>query len=196
MNVLIALIALTASGLAETEAPAFSRRALASRAVFDVRLAASTVPGGATSEEGPRPYLCFAGAPHARLILEGCGNGSGLFHNADAPELAHFRALGVLTTLERGRTDVSVLAGAGLAELQVAADEPGFKTRNTPAEGQVEAAGPEVSAAIKARIWTTPGTYVVGELNGGAAHIPASPTITGEGGPVVPFGTVSLGMGF
>lgn len=196
MTLLLALIAICGTGLAETESPDFSRRALASRAVFDVRLAASTVPGGATAEDGPRPYLCFAGAPHARLILEGCGNGSGLFHNADAPELAHFRALGVLTTVERGRTDVSVLAGAGLAELQVAADEPGFKTGSTPAEGQVEAAGPELSAALKARVWTTPGTYVVGELNGGAAHIPASPDITGVGGPVVPFGTISLGMGF
>ena len=38
--------------------------------------------------------------------------------------------------------------------------------------------------------------YVVGELNGGAAHIPASPDITGVGGAVVPFGTISLGMGF
>ena len=96
----------------------------------------------------------------------------------------------------KGRMDLNVLVGAGLAELQVAADEPGFKLGAARSDDQVEAAGPELSAGLKGRAWILPGAYVVGDLNVGGAYLPAAPQILGTGGPLLPFATVGLGLGF
>lgn len=177
----------------EGQLGSFTRRALAGRPVLDLRMAAS---GPAGSGDLEHPYLCLAGLPHRRILLEGCGNGSGFLHHDPAPELAHLRGMAVLLERSRGRLDLGVLAGAGLAELQVGADEAGFKTGAARSEDQVEAAGPELSAGLKGRLWVLPGAYVVGDLNVGAAHLPAAPAILGHGGPVVPFGTLGLGLGF
>lgn len=177
----------------EGQISTFTRKPLAGRPVLDVRLAAS---GPAGSDDFEHPYFCVTGLPHKRIVLEGCGNGSGFLHKDPAPELAHFRALAVLLHKERARTDLSVMAGAGLAELQVGADEAGFKTGEKKSDDQVESAGPELSAGVKGRWWVLPAAYVVGDVNVGAAHLPAAPDILGRGGKVVPFATVGVGLGF
>lgn len=171
----------------------FARKPLAGRPVLDLRVAAS---GPVGLDDMEHPTLCVAGLPHRRLVLEGCGNGSGFLHQDPAPELMHLRALGVVAEHIRERVDLSVLAGVGLAELQVAADEPGFKTGPAQDEDPVEAAGPELSAGLKGRWWVLPGAYLVGDVNVGAAHIPAAPEVLDRGGAVVPFGTVGIGLGF
>ncbi len=170
----------------------FARKPLAGRPILDVRLAAS---GPAGSGDFEHPYFCVTGLPHRRIVLEGCGNGSGFLHQDSAPELAHFRASAVIVQRVRARTDIGLLAGAGLAELQVGADEAGFKTGASKSDDQVEAAGPELSAGLKARWWVLPGAYLVGDLNVGAAHLPAAPDVLGRGGAVVPFGTIGIGLG-
>lgn len=189
-------------GLARADAPptvqdgrldSLTRRPLAGRPVLDLRAAASSAGDGVTPD---RPAFCVAGLPHRRIVLEGCGNGSGLFHHADAPELAHFRGAAVLVDHSQGALDLSLLLGAGLAELQVAADEPGFKTGAARSSDQVEAAGPEASMGFKGRWWGLPGAYLVGDVNVGAAHLPAAPAVLGRGGTVLPFATIGVGVGF
>ena len=63
-------------------------------------------------------------------------------------------------------------------------------------EGAVEAAGAEASLSVKGRFYTTPGTYLVADVNAGAAYIPGAPQVFGRGGPVVPFAAATVGLGF
>lgn len=183
----LTLAALAADGLA-TEA--FVPRPVAGHPVLELRLGAEA--------SGPleHPYLCVEGSPVDRLSFEACGNGAGFLHHADISDMAHFRGrFTVLRALVR-RTSLELAAGAGFAEIQRSADAPGFQFGPARDADQVEAAGAELSISGKARQWMSDRVYVTGDLNVGGAYIPAAPTVTGGGGPLVPFAGVSAGVGF
>lgn len=98
--------------------------------------------------------------------------------------------------MDIGRTDLTLQAGGGLAEVQHGQDAPGFVFGPARSPNQAEGAGPEGSIAVKLRGWAHPHAYVSAELNAGAAWIPSAPTVIGATGPIVPFATGTIGLGF
>ncbi len=171
---------------------AFGREPVAGWAVFELR------GGLASSAAGARTMLCAEASPHRLLALEACGSGSGFLYAAapGAVDIVHFRAEASIPILTEGRTDLVLQAGAGFTEVQRGQDAPGFAFGPARSPDQVEGAGPSGSVALKARGWVRPGAYVSAEVDGGAAWIPAAPTVLGTAGPLRPFVTVSVGAGF
>ncbi|MCB9676711.1 MAG: hypothetical protein H6737_16460 [Alphaproteobacteria bacterium] len=186
---ILALLALTASADDEVvKNRTFVRKPVAGRPVFDLRI-------GAQSIDGRHPYMCGEGNPLAWLSIEACGTGAGIFHQSPGYDMAHFRTRVRALHGETGRADLDLLVGAGFAEVQSTTDQAGFRFGRQP-EGAVEAAGAEGSVSVKGRFFTTPGTYLVADVNAGAAVIPGAPQVFGRGGPVVPFATATVGLGF
>lgn len=167
---------------------AFVRRPVAGRPVADLRV-------GAQSIDGSTPYLCAEGNPTAWFGIEACGNGQGILHQGQGFDMVHFRGRFRALHRELNRSDVDLLVGAGFAEVQRGEDAAGFRFGQQE-PGSVEAAGPEASVSIKGRFYTTPGTYLVADINAGAAVIPGAAQVFGAGGPVVPFATATIGLGF
>jgi hypothetical protein len=166
----------------------FVKREVAGRPVFDLRV-------GAQSIDGRHPYLCGEGNPLKWLSIEACGNGSGILHQNPGFDMAHFRTRVRALNHDTGRADISMLVGVGFAEVQSTTDQAGFRFGQVE-EGAVEAAGAEGSLSVKGRFYTTPGTYLVADINAGAAVIPGAPQVFGRGGPVVPFAAATVGLGF
>ena len=144
------------------------------------------------------PFICAEVSPLSWLSVEGCGTGSGFLHSGTEPEMAHFRTRGRIWGADHKRTELDAMIGLGFAEIQVAEDARGFKFGAAKTPDQVEAAGPEISASAKGRMWVDKGgrTYVSGDVNVGAAYIPAAPTVTGGTNKVMPFAAVTVGFGF
>jgi len=174
---------------AEIHTEVFVPRPVAGHAVFELRSGLSTV--------GPadHPYLCGEVRPLRRLSFEACGNGAGLLHHANVPDLAHFRARGMVWEKTEERWSGSALLGVGLAEVQRTADRPGF-VLGDEGEGAIEAAGPEVSASAQGRYWLDERAYAVVDANVGVAYVQGAPSVIGRGGPVVPFFLMTAGVGF
>jgi hypothetical protein len=167
-------------------------RPVAGHAIFDLRLG---VDGVVTGDQELRPYVCGELTPFKRVGIEACGNGSGVLHQSDGPDVAHFRLRGAPLAFEDGRTHGMVMVGVGFTEVQRSADRPGFRF-GAASEDQVEAAGPEVSVGIKGRYWVSPHSHIAVDLVAGTAYIPGAPTVMGWASPVVPFVSLSTGMGF
>jgi len=200
MLFLLALLAGPAhAGDGAAATTAVLRRPVASHPVFELRAGVDARPGG--PGEGPaRPYLCGELTPVARVGIEACGNGAGVLQDQQLSDFAHFRARVTAVQKQVGRWDVDVLAGVGWAEVQRGQDAAGFRFGVAEA-GAVEAAGAEASASVKGRAWIHDRVYGTVDLNVGTAVIPgapevlASPRATGPG-PVVPFGSITAGVGF
>ena len=110
---------------------------------------------------------------------------------------AGFRAR--LAGVSRGRGTFDALVGAGFMEIQrTARDAAGFRFGPAREAAPIEAAGPEISGTLKGRYFADPGarTFVTADVNVGAAAIPAAPAVLGRGGAIVPFGMVTIGVGF
>jgi hypothetical protein len=183
------LLFIGAAAFGQSETEGHVERPLAGRPVLDLRV------GGAIGA-GPMPTVCVEGYPLSRLSLEACGNGSGVFNGSQGGDFAHFRARATVAERDVGRAELAALVGAGLAEIQSAADRPGFLLGQAREPAQVEAAGAEASISGKARVWLSGGSYLVGDVNVGAAYVPAAPVVVGAGGPVVPFASFTMGLGF
>jgi hypothetical protein len=182
-----------------TQSTAELRSPVAQHPVFELRAGVDARPGG--PGEGPtRPYLCGELTPLKRVGIEACGNGAGVLQDEQLSDFAHFRARYTALQRQVGRWDLDVLAGVGWAEVQVGQDAAGFRFGEAQA-GQVEAAGAEASASLKARAWLHERVYGTVDLNVGTAVIPGAPEVlsTPQGpgaGPVVPFGSITAGVGF
>jgi len=185
---ILSLLALSAQADDGVKQRTFVRRPLAGRPVFDLRV-------GAQSIDGRHPYLCGEGNPLAWLSIEACGTGAGILHQSPGYDMAHFRARVRALHAQTDRADIDLLVGAGFAEVQVGQDRGGFRF-GEQAPGSVEAAGAEASLSVKGRFYTTPGTYLVADVNAGAAVIPGASAVFGRGGPVVPFAAATVGLGF
>lgn len=142
------------------------------------------------------PYVCGELTPVKRISIEGCGNGSGFLHQADVPDMAHFRARGAVLQGRRQRLAGELLVGVGFAEVQRTADEPGFQFGEPTEPEPVEAAGPEVSVGAKGRWWMDSKVYMSADATIGAAWIPGAPAVLDGDGPTVPFAGASVGVGF
>lgn len=185
---------LAAPAWAGSSSVATAPRPIAGHPVLELRVGADRL------DELRHPVICAEGAPLAWLSFEACGNGAGILHqDPESTDMAHFRARARVAGAQRGRGTLDGLIGAGFMEVQrTSQDEAGFKFGQARSPEQVEAAGPEVSATVKGRYFVDPGarTFVSADLNVGAAVIPAAPAVMGSGGPVVPFGMLTIGLGF
>ena len=178
---------LLASALAQTASQAFTPAPLAGREVFELRV-------GVAADQA-HAQLCGEAHALSWLSIEACGTGAGVLHQDPGAELAHFRTRASRQLHAAGRLQVDGAVGAGFAELQVGEDAPGFLFGEARTADQTSGAGPEASASVKARFWMTEKSFLVGDLTGGAAHVPAAPTVSGDG-PLLPFGAVTVGLGF
>ncbi len=144
------------------------------------------------------PVLCAEISPLPWLSVEGCGTGNGFLFQADAADMAHFRARASPFKWTAGRTELSLLGGLGFAEIQSTADEPGFRFGKPQEPNPVEAAGPEASAAVHGRAYLDANgkLFTSADITAGAAYIPGAPDVIGHGGPTVPFAALTVGLGF
>lgn len=174
----------------ESESHAWAPRPMAGHAVFDLRVGVDQL--------GPsHPFICGEISPLPWLSVEGCGTGSGFLHQGDEPDMAHFRSRFKAAQWSQGRTELNLLLGGGFAEVQSTADQPGFKFGTPKESDPIEAAGPEASVGVKGRAWLDPQgkTYVTADWTSGAAYIPGAEAVLGAG-PVVPFTSLTMGLGF
>ncbi len=197
------LIAVTLWGLAPAAALAaepvgpvlarapFVPKPVAGWAVVELRGGIQGVGGGANA------MICGEVGVWRYVALEACGSGAGfLFPDRLPTEMVHFRAEATIPVWSKGRAEVVVQPGAGLAEIERGADAPGFLLGPARSPDQREGAGFEGSLGAKARLWAHEKVYITTEITGGAALIPSAPTVLGTGGPVVPFVTGTVGVGF
>lgn len=162
------------------------------RTYVDLRVGVLAAPGLAPEAMG---QICGTVTPIRRLGIEACGNGSGVLHNRGGADFAHFRLKATALEQRRGQTTWALNMGVGFAEVQRAADAPGF--RFGPADdGQVEAAGPEVAVGVSSRGRASGSGHWIVDLTAGVAHIDGAPVVMGVSGPVVPFVGLTMGAGF
>lgn len=148
-----------------------------------------------TAIDGARPNLCVELAAGGRLSVEGCGNGSGFLFADPQPELAHFRAKWRLGSWTLAGGMLEARAGAGFAELQVAADAPGFSFGRASDDGAATA-GPEGSAFLR---WSLPlgrGFEGLVEAAVAAAWLAGAPALVRPAGAFQPSALVTVGAGF
>lgn len=162
--------------------------------VLEVRLGADS---GAVGEgEGlQRPIICAEVSPLARLSVEACGNGAGFLHDDQVSDMAHFRARYAAWMARRGRLEGAALAGAGFAEVQRPGDAAGFDFGEVQ-EGAVEAAGAELSLGARGRYWFDPKAFLTVDVTAGGAWVPGAVEVLDQESPLVPFGALTVGVGF
>src|SRR5690606_21410899 len=106
---LFALVATAQDTLGQVEA--FTPRPLLGHPVLDIRVGAGTSgPSGAGN-------VCAEISPIERFSFEACGNGAGMLHHADVPDMAHFRARAMVVEKRWGRSSLGAVVGAGFAEI-------------------------------------------------------------------------------
>ncbi|MEC8276754.1 MAG: hypothetical protein VXZ96_12065 [Myxococcota bacterium] len=126
------------------------------------------------------------------VSLAACGNGSGILHQRDVPDVAHFRLQGLSPEMQRGEWNGRGYVGGGFMEIQRGPDAPGFQFG--PAEaGQVEAAGPELSLGFRLNRVDTP---LILDLSGGVAHVPGATVVFGTEQTVLPSIGLTVGVGY
>lgn len=169
----------------------YQQQPIAGHPVFDLRI------GVDSTARGQHPYLCAEVYPARIFSIEACGTGSGILHQGTGADMMHLRARGTVLHRSIQRLGLDWVVGAGIAEVQRTTDAPGFRFGAQEA-GAVEAAGPEVSTSVKGRLFLDKGgrTYATGDLNLGAAIIPGAPEVMGTETPLVPFTTLTIGLGF
>ena len=167
-------------------------RPLAGHPVVDLRVG---VDGVAQGEQRIHPYVCGEVSPLRRFSIEACGNGSGVLHQSDAPDMAHFRVRATVASRRSRAAEGMVSVGVGFAEVQRTSDAPGFRFGAAESTAQVEAAGPEAVVGVKGRYWLNASSYVTADAVVGTAHIAAAPSVMGWSSGVVPFAALTVGVG-
>jgi len=152
--------------------------------------------GGASSANlGGRPEVCMEGTPWAPLSLESCGTGNGLWHHDSGTEMAHLRVKLQLFALRSGPLLFQYGVGAGMAELQVAADDPGFKFEGTGTRN-AETAGAEGSLFLRAIYPLSNSFELVGDLQAGSAYLPHALELSVPKSAWQPFVGLTFGFGY
>ena len=151
--------------------------------------------GGALGAGDGRPEICGEFAPLAMLSLEACGTGAGILHDEPVDQSMHVRAKLRLIRFTLGDLLLEPLVGAGMIELQLGEDDPGFRFGDAGPRG-VETAGLEVMGGIRALFALGAGFELVGELSGGVGYTPHAPELIRPMPQVPAFGSLTVGIGF
>lgn len=150
--------------------------------------------GMASSDSNGRPVVCLEVRAVAALSLEGCGTGNGFLHDSPGASLTHFRGKWLLVQRVVSRGVLRAQLGAGLAELQIGSDRPGFVV--APDARDVEAAGPEGVLAVQ---WLRPmggGWEFIVNTSAGLAWIPGADELDPGQGTLHPFVGFEMGAGW
>ncbi|MDX2050985.1 MAG: hypothetical protein SFV15_01250 [Polyangiaceae bacterium] len=151
--------------------------------------------GGASSANlNQRPEVCMEGSPFAMLSVESCGTGNGIWHHDSGTEMMHVRLKLKVFSLSSGPMLFQYGVGAGMAELQVAADDPGIQFGTGPRG--VETAGAEGSMFLRGLLPLTKAFELVGDLQTGTAYLPSAPELIVPKSAWQPFVTLSVGVGY
>jgi hypothetical protein len=129
----------------------------------------------------------------SKLSVEGCGNGSGILHNSDGGELAHFRAKWALWNARVPRGNIIVQGGLGFAELQVGKDEPGFEFGDPSGES---AAGAEGAVSVQYLAPFGRGFEFIASSAVGMAYIRGANALPAAPSRAQPFASFELGIGW
>jgi len=151
--------------------------------------------GASTANENRRPELCLELVPLQFLSVEACGTGSGFLHRDPEAEVAHFIAKLRLAAIETPYGSFQPHVSLGFAELQVAADDPGFRFSSTGDRG-VETAGPEVGLSLRWLIPIGSGFEAVFETRMAIAYLPEATRLVRPFPAFLPFASVTLGVGW
>ena len=126
------------------------------------------------------------------ISMAACGNGSGILHQREMADVAHFRLQGMSSALERGTWLGHAYVGGGIMEVQRGQDAPGFRF-GAGVEGQVEAAGPELSMGLRLQRRDRP---LLMDVTGGVAHIPGAVAVLDTETTVLPSVGITIGLGY
>lgn len=151
--------------------------------------------GAGSSSESGKPYLCLELAPFSFLAVEGCGTGSGILHDDDSAETAHFRTKLRLANFLWRESFLQPHVALGFAELQVGEDSPGFDFAGTGPDG-VETAGPEAGVGIRMLRSLGSGIEFVGDVGVAYAWMPHAPELVEPRSRHQVAATFTLGVGF
>lgn len=147
------------------------------------------------SSGSKRLEMCLELSPLESFSLEGCGTGSEILHHENSPELAHFRAKYTLTQWKTELGWLQPRIGLGFTELQVGADDAGFKFFGVGPRG-VETAGPEASLGLRGLYPLGAYFDVVGELSFSMAWLKHAPQLLIPQSALQPALSFTLGAGF
>lgn len=163
---------------------------LVGHALFDLR------GGLGSGPTGPNGQVCVEVAPVKHVAVEACGTGGGFLYPEVGEEIMHLRAEANIELWRRGRGELVLQPGLGMAEIQRGTDSPGFRFGPATEANQGDAAGLEASLSTKGRWWVGDWAYLVGELSFGTAWVEAAPIVLDQDSPIVPFAIGTFGVGF
>jgi hypothetical protein len=184
----VALAIAPAAAHAEEGGGPHERRWAATSNRLNVRL------GGATTDTTSRPTICVDVRVVSGFGVETCGTGQGIIHDEPGRQMAHFRATwtALARATERGVGKLRI--GAGIAELQLDADRPGFNFGRPGRDQSV--AGPQ---AVVQGQWLIPlagGTEVVTSVTAGVAAFAEADQLVIPQRNVMPFVSFEIGLGW
>jgi glucose/arabinose dehydrogenase len=159
------------------------------RSYFNLRV------GAASSNQNGKPEVCGEVNPIALLSVESCGTGADIWSDGNGVQIAHLRTNVRLFAPRVGDAVLEPRLGAGIAELQVAPDDPGLKVSSTGPR-RVETAGPEAAASLRLLYPTAYGIEAVAALSAGLAYFAHARELVQPQRPWQPFVGASLGAGF
>ncbi len=151
--------------------------------------------GAQGSELREASNMCLEIAPLAILSVEACGTGSRVLYPSSSAEMSHWRMYGTLYEWEYEKAWLRPRIGAGFAELQVAADSPGFFFGGTD-PNRAETAGPEGVASLQMLYPLVGGLEVVAEMNVGVAWLRHAGDLVRPMNDIQPFGGLTVGLGW
>ncbi len=157
------------------------------RSHFNLRVGASA------NTNYERASICIEVTIWRKLSAEGCGNGSGILHQSDAGELAHFRAKWALWNATVQRGTLVAAAGMGFAELQVGRDDPGFEFGDPTGQS---AAGAEGALTLQYLAPVGRGFEFIASSAIGMAHIRGANALPTSPSKNQPFASFELGIGW
>lgn len=149
--------------------------------------------GAATNADNERASICIEVALWRKLSVEGCGNGSGILHNSDGGELAHFRAKWAVWSAAIPRGNLVVQGGIGFAELQVGKDDPGFEFGSPTGQS---AAGAEGALSVQYLAPFGRGFEFIASSAMGMAYIRGANELPTAPSQAQPFASFELGIGW
>lgn len=150
--------------------------------------------GAATSNEAGMPEVCMEGSPLKWLTLETCGTGAGIWRDDGGRQMMHLRLELQPYRFVVGGVALDPQIGVGFSEMQIGADEPGF--RFDSANGKMDTSGPEMSLSLQAKVPLQLDLEFVGELTTGMAYFANADELAAPQNELQPFAGVSLGLGF
>jgi hypothetical protein len=155
--------------------------------------------GGSAAATDTAPTVCLFSNPWWRLAVSACGTGSELWRSPSGVELSHYLVHYRILRWSTETFHFEPYLGAGLSELQVGPDAPGFAwsgraQRN--GELHVSTTGPATALHLRLAHALPHGFEATMSVSGGLAHFAAAPQLSAPQGTWQSFASLTAGIGF